>query len=104
MINLEKKEDYEKFIHDNKILFVIFYATWCPQCSLLKNDVIDYCKNNPDFPILFVNIDVVTNLHKELDIHYVPTVLCYKNDKVIKSYIEKVTLNDITATFAEFNA
>ena len=41
-MELEKREDYEIIIKEHKVIFVVFYATWCPPCRMLRPILEEY--------------------------------------------------------------
>ena len=90
-MELENRNDYENIIKDNKVVFVCFYATWCPPCRMLKPILEEYMENYPDNLILTINTDVFKDIHKIYDIHNVPTILCFKEGNIeytLDGYIE----------------
>lgn len=90
-MELEKREDYEVLIKEHKVIFVVFYATWCPPCRMLRPILEEYMENNPDHMFLQINTDVFKDIHKMYDIHNVPTILCFKDGKIadiLDGYIE----------------
>ena len=47
-MELINREDYEKILQENKVVFVCFYTTWCPPCRMLRPILEEYMENNPD--------------------------------------------------------
>ncbi|MBE6130843.1 MAG: thioredoxin family protein [Erysipelotrichaceae bacterium] len=96
-MELLNREDYEKILNENKVIFVFFYATWCPPCKMLKPIVEEYMENYPDNVFLLINTDNFKDIHKSYDIHNVPTILCFKNGKIVDTldgYIEYEEIED----------
>ncbi len=96
-MELEKREDYEVILKQNKVVFVCFYATWCPPCRMLKPILEEYMENYPDNLILTINTDNFKDIHKSYDIHNVPTILCFKNEEIVDTldgYIEYEEIED----------
>ncbi len=90
-MELVNREEYEQILKDNKVVFVCFYATWCPPCRMLKPILEEYMENYPDNLILTINTDNIKDIHKSYDIHNVPTILCFKNGEIVDTldgYIE----------------
>ena len=90
-MELEKREDYEILIKEHKVIFVVFYATWCPPCRMLCPILEEYMENNPEHVFLLINTDLFKDIHKMYDIHNVPTILCFKDGNIedtLDGYIE----------------
>lgn len=90
-MELVNRSDYEKILEENKVVFVCFYATWCPPCRMLKPILEEYIENYPNNLILTINTDEFKDIHKMYDIHNVPTILCFKNNVIMHTldgYIE----------------
>ena len=82
-MELLNREDYETILKENEVIFVFFYATWCPPCKMLKPIVEEYMENYPDNAFLLINTDNFKDIHKSYDIHNVPTILCFKNGEIV---------------------
>ena len=96
-MELLNREDYEKILEENEVIFVFFYATWCPPCKMLKPIVEEYMENYPDNAFLLINTDNFKDIHKSYDIHNVPTILCFKNGEIVDTldgYIEYEEIED----------
>ena len=44
-MELINREDYEKILQENKVVFVCFYTTWCPPCRMLRPILEEYMEN-----------------------------------------------------------
>lgn len=96
-MELLNREDYETILKENEVIFVFFYATWCPPCKMLKPIVEEYMENYPDNAFLLINTDNFKDIHKSYDIHSVPTILCFKNGEIVDTldgYIEYEEIED----------
>lgn len=96
-MELLNKEDYQTILKEHEVLFVVFYATWCPPCRMLRPILEEYMENNPDNFILTINTDNIKEIHKSYDIHNIPMILCIKNGEVVDTldgYIEYEELEE----------
>ena len=48
-MELLNKEDYKTILEEHEVLFVVFYATWCPPCRMLRPILEEYMENNVEF-------------------------------------------------------
>lgn len=83
-LNIDNFEEQIK----GKNVIVDFYAPWCPPCKILANNIEDFDISKPDnIKIYKVNIDDELTLAKKYGVTKLPTVIYFKNGKVIKDYI-----------------
>lgn len=90
-----KKIEFENAIKDELVL-VDFYAKWCGPCRMLS-PIIDEISNERSFKVVKVDIDESDEVVMKYQIMSVPTLMLFKNGKMISSsigYIPKEELND----------
>ena len=86
MLKHIKESDFEKeVINSNKIILVDFYATWCGPCQILSPILEKIGNSRVDFDIAKVDVDEAQELAFKYGIEVVPTMLIFKNGKVMKS-------------------
>jgi thioredoxin 1 len=79
--------NFEDKIKDKNVI-VDFYAPWCPPCKILANNIEDFDVTKPDnIQIYKVNIDDELNLAKKYGVSKLPTLIYFKNGKVVKDYV-----------------
>jgi thioredoxin 1 len=79
--------NFEDKIKDKNVI-VDFYAPWCPPCKILANNFEDFDITKPDnVQIYKVNIDDELNLAKKYGVTKLPTLIYFKNGKVVKDYV-----------------
>ena len=66
------------------VCLVDFYATWCGPCRMLAVELEDAEAENEDINIVKVNIDECMNLAKKYKIQVVPTIIVFKDGKLVK--------------------
>lgn len=88
--HLEKIEDFDKIIGENKVL-VDFYADWCGPCKMLapileKVDFVD---------VLKVNVDAYPTLATRYGVMSIPTLILFNNGKEVKKEIGFRNIDEI---------
>ncbi len=76
--------DFEKVVHDNKLILVDIGATWCPPCRKMLPTV-DKIKANFKDKLYFLAVDggVDMDVMKHLQFEVLPTFIIYKNGKEV---------------------
>lgn len=83
--DINEQEFKEIIAEDNsKLLIMEFYASWCNPCKMLKPVLEELVSKNDQVEIYKVNVDRNSALADDLNIHSVPTLLFYREGKIIK--------------------
>lgn len=83
MLKYLENESFNEIINQDKVL-VDFYAEWCGPCKMLT-PVLERLRDS--FEIVKVDVDKHFDLAKEYGIMSVPTLIIFKNGKVVKQMI-----------------
>lgn len=84
MLRHINEKEFEKEVIQNKgIVLVDFFATWCPPCKMLSPVLEEISESRGPYEIVKINIDENLNVSSEYNIEVVPTMLVFKNGKVI---------------------
>ncbi len=78
MITICNDENFKSSVNDDFVL-VDFFATWCGPCKMLS-PVLEQLEN---VKIVKVDVDEAPNTCKEYAIMSVPTLMIFKNGKMI---------------------
>lgn len=79
------KNNFEnEVIKSNKLTLVDFYATWCGPCQMLSPILEKIANENDSFDIAKVDVDENEKIAYEYKIMYVPTLLLFKEGKVLE--------------------
>ena len=78
---------YEQKINEDKLTIVKYFANWCGPCKVLTPIMEDVIKNYPDINAGEVNIDTNMALAQKDGIRGVPTVVFYKNGKLLEKIV-----------------
>ena len=88
MLNLTK-DNFKKEILDFKgKALVDFWAPWCGPCQML-GPVIEEISNemSPDVKVAKINVDEQMELSSQYNVSAIPTVLLFKDGKIIETFI-----------------
>lgn len=89
------KDDFYDVIEKNSKIMVDFWASWCGPCCILSAILDNYEEEHNEIVIGKYCIEEDTSIPKELGILSVPTVVLFKNGKLIKSKTGIMTLEEI---------
>jgi len=78
---IAKEEDFYKKLGKGYVL-ALFYANWCPFCRSIK-PVFESYEDKAPIPLAEVDISDEGKIWDELSINYVPTLILFKDGKII---------------------
>lgn len=86
MIKQINNEEFKEQVlnEDGKVKIVDFFATWCNPCRMLAPVLEELDKKYDELEIYKIDVDENSALADELDISSVPTLLIYKDGKIVK--------------------
>ena len=96
IIEIKTAEEYERYYQTGEVL-VDFNATWCGPCRMLAPNLedLDRLQYFPNLKILSVDVDHVPMIAAKYGISSIPTLLYFKEGKLLKSTLGYHTLDDL---------
>ncbi len=95
--------NFREEIKKEKLALVDFYATWCGPCGM-QADVLKRMSESRtlDFSIVKVNVDEAPGLALEHSISSIPTLVVYKEGKMVKKVVGLSDEEEILNIMSEF--
>lgn len=92
------RESFEKIIaQDGKTVLVDFWATWCGPCRMIAPVLEEVAKERPDITVCKVDVDEERELALEYNVSSIPTLLVFRDGKVVNQSIGAVPKERILA-------
>jgi len=85
----------EEVLNEKRPVLVDFWATWCGPCKILVPIIDELADELTDVKICKVNADEQSDLVQKFDVMTVPTLMIFKDGKVISSSVGKKTKAEI---------
>lgn len=97
-------QNFEEKIKGKNVI-IDFYAPWCPPCKILAQSLEDFDTVKPENVEIFkVNIDDEMTLAEKYGVKSLPTLLFFKDGKIVNKYVGVLNSNEILeATSSDFN-
>lgn len=97
------KESFEtEVLKSNKTILVDFFATWCAPCQMLGPVLEKIASDREDFDIAKINIDEDQELAIKYGVEVVPTMLIFKEGKVVGKLVGYSDENRIISEMSKF--
>ena len=91
-----KKDNFQSVVLDSgKPVLNDFWASWCGPCRMLSPIVDEFAEENPDIKVGKVNVDDENELARQFRIMTIPTLLVFKDGKVINRSAGVVSKEEI---------
>ena len=89
--------DFDEIINNEELTIIDFSATWCMPCRMLA-PILEEVANKMDY-VNFYNLDIDENeeIAKRYRIFSVPTLMAFKQGKVVDSLVGLNSYDDVLA-------
>ena len=85
MEQIKQEEFQEKVLNNSKPVLVDFFATWCGPCRMLGPILEQVAEENGGaFDIVKIDVDEAEDLSREFGIMSIPTLMVFKDGKLVK--------------------
>ena len=92
------KENFEsEVLKSDKPVIVDFWATWCGPCAMLAPTIKEIAEENPDIKVCKADVDENMELAQQFKISVVPTLLAFKDGKVVNTLVGAESKDQILA-------
>ncbi len=75
--------NFEETINKNNLVVVDFWAEWCGPCQMFASIFEDFAKDNKDVVCAKLNIDDSPKVAEKHNVLSIPTIMVFKNGKVV---------------------
>lgn len=83
MVKTITDANFDSVLQENEITVIDFWAEWCGPCKMLTPIITKLSENNVDISIGKANIDDASTITNEYNVRNIPTLLFFKNGKVV---------------------
>ncbi len=87
----------EEVIRSDKPVLVDFWATWCGPCRMLAPVIEEISEERNDIKVCKIDVDEEPELAAEYGIQSIPTLIVFKDGKLVKKSIGVRPKDDIIA-------
>lgn len=95
MIKELTTENFKEEVASEQKTLVDFWAPWCGPCKMLSPIVDEIAETATDFKVGKVNVDEQTDIAREFSIAAIPTLLVFRNGKVINKSVGLLTKDEV---------
>lgn len=95
MIKELTTENFKEEVESEQKTLVDFWAPWCGPCKMLSPIVDEIAETATDFKVGKVNVDEQMDIAREFSIAAIPTLLVFRNGKVINKSVGLLTKDEV---------
>ncbi len=93
--HITQKEFEAEVLNEKKAVLVDFFATWCGPCQMLAPVIEKISEEDASLKVVKVDIDNDYDLAAKYKIEVVPTLVLFKNGKMVKKSEGFLDINEL---------
>ena len=103
MLKHLNEENFENEVINSKDLILVdFFATWCGPCRMLSPVLERIATSRAEFDIAKVDVDQSQSLAYKYDVQVVPTMIIFKEGKMMKKLEGFLNENEIIEEMSKY--
>jgi thioredoxin 1 len=91
----------EEVLKATGTVLVDFYAVWCGPCSMIAPHVEALAEEYPALKVCRLDVDAATEVALQYGVRSIPTLLYFRDGKVIKTSVGYCSLEELRAMTEE---